>query len=58
MLGIAQGLLRLLRKKSPREITVSCTQLVVLYAPFKFGSEYNSHFHSEAVPKALLNVLG
>ena len=42
MLGIAQGLLRLLRTKPhTKETTVSCTQLVVMYAPFKFGSEHN-----------------
>ena len=38
MLGIAQGLLRLLRTKPPRK---QQSQLVVMYAPFKFGSEHN-----------------
>ena len=27
--------------ETSQETSVSCTQLVVLYAPFQFGSEYN-----------------
>ena len=27
--------------ETAQETSVSCTQLVVLYAPFQFGSEYN-----------------
>ena len=30
-----------LAKVASYEPSVSCTQLVVLYAPFQFGSEYN-----------------
>ena len=39
--GNSTRLAKVASYKTSKEITVSCTQLVEMYAPFKFGSEHN-----------------